>query len=733
MGRRGARRTARDGGIGAHAARDAARALHALLRPRGVAAVRLLAAVALVTVAAQLLAAWHAHAVMAGASALEGVPLGGIASDQAPSAQYSRLLPPPPSPAAALQQGQAAQQAASGRFAGVRAAVGRVTDPVRELARPLTSSVSAMLGQGAGAGAEAHDGDARHDSAGAAEQMSQEQRLRDAGLLPLDMGRKGAAGSKSSVLVAARAGAGADRAAKDGGDAGLGASSAGQASAHSLPIAVEGAMPAPLVLVFCYNRAESLSATLESLATLRGLERFEVVVSQDGDLAAVAAVARDFVAPEGAVGRRARAASHWTRDRKPLAGAKQQGQAYVAQHYMWALGRAFGERGASHVLIVEDDMTFAPDFLAFFEATARQLDSDPTLLAVSSWNDNGMAPAVRAAHSDDPAGQERVLRRTSYFPGLGWLMRRALWEEIGPAWPLENWDHWLRLSRVSKGRDTLYPEIGRNYNIGRKGANMQSAQYDKYLKHVAVSTGALMPPAEGVTDAGTMPPGGIGRALGDLAYVQRPAYEAEIVALLASAFEVSDWRAAHSAEDVARAAEAAGAAQGDALLLVYRQEEYASAAALFQLWPTPRGHYKHALLLRGAAAGDAGVAHDVLLADARQCALLPEPLRLRPPAELEAVPAKRAQTCAAACRDARGASGAALRCDEQSFWFINSCESLAEHFACERGCALVLGEDVPNYVVDASLNTYRQCLVNERQPKCDAHHPATARLCPCVP
>ena len=28
------------------------------------------------------------------------------------------------------------------------------------------------------------------------------------------------------------------------------------------------------------------------------------------------------------------------------------------------------------------------------------------------------------------------------------MMRRELWEELGPAWPKEHWDHWMRLDAV---------------------------------------------------------------------------------------------------------------------------------------------------------------------------------------------------------------------------------------------------------------------------------------------
>lgn len=92
------------------------------------------------------------------------------------------------------------------------------------------------------------------------------------------------------------------------------------------------------------------------------------------------------------------------------------------------------------------------------------------------------------------------------------MMRRQLWEELGPSWPLDHWvrragrkllfksveglataaaaapasvldaelvgltacdascphlqDHWMRDEEVSKGRECVCPEINRNKNIG---------------------------------------------------------------------------------------------------------------------------------------------------------------------------------------------------------------------------------------------------------------------------
>lgn len=168
------------------------------------------------------------------------------------------------------------------------------------------------------------------------------------------------------------------------------------------------------------------------------MEEVEVMVSQDGDQGNVAAAAAESAAlfSRGA----ARGYTHWSRPRVPdprsARGALQPGTAWLAQHYGYALDRAFArEPNRSHVVVVEDDMEFSPDFIRFMRHTAPLLDADPTLMCVSSWNDNGFR------HLDlDPAS----LFRTSYFPGLGWMLTRRLWEELRLRWPL---DHWVRAVR----------------------------------------------------------------------------------------------------------------------------------------------------------------------------------------------------------------------------------------------------------------------------------------------
>ncbi|KAB1199294.1 Alpha-1,3-mannosyl-glycoprotein 2-beta-N-acetylglucosaminyltransferase [Morella rubra] len=66
----------------------------------------------------------------------------------------------------------------------------------------------------------------------------------------------------------------------------------------------------------------------------------------------------------------------------------------IARHYKWALDELFYKHNFSRVIILEDDMEIAPDFFDYFEATATLLEKDKSIMAVSSWNDNGQKQFV---------------------------------------------------------------------------------------------------------------------------------------------------------------------------------------------------------------------------------------------------------------------------------------------------------------------------------------------------
>lgn len=44
------------------------------------------------------------------------------------------------------------------------------------------------------------------------------------------------------------------------------------------------------------------------------------------------------------------------------------------------------------------------------------------------------------------------LYRSDFFPGLGWMMTKTLWQELQPKWPERYWDDWMREPAQRKGR-----------------------------------------------------------------------------------------------------------------------------------------------------------------------------------------------------------------------------------------------------------------------------------------
>ncbi|XP_020703665.1 alpha-1,3-mannosyl-glycoprotein 2-beta-N-acetylglucosaminyltransferase isoform X1 [Dendrobium catenatum] len=149
----------------------------------------------------------------------------------------------------------------------------------------------------------------------------------------------------------------------------------------------------------------------------------------------------------------------------------------IARHYKWALDELFLNHNFDRVIILEDDMEIAPDFFDYFEAAATLLDRDKSIMAVSSWNDNGQVQFVH-----DP----KTLYRSDFFPGLGWMLSKPTWEELTPKWPKAYWDDWLRLKDVHKDRQFVHPEICRTYNFGEHGSSMGQF-FKQYLEPIKLN------------------------------------------------------------------------------------------------------------------------------------------------------------------------------------------------------------------------------------------------------
>ncbi|XP_053718484.1 alpha-1,3-mannosyl-glycoprotein 2-beta-N-acetylglucosaminyltransferase b isoform X1 [Synchiropus splendidus] len=159
---------------------------------------------------------------------------------------------------------------------------------------------------------------------------------------------------------------------------------------------------------------------------------------------------------------------------------KFQGYYKIARHYRWALNQVFRTFSQSTVVIVEDDLEVSVDFYEYFRALYPILRADPSLWCVSAWNDNGRDALVDPSKAD-------LLHRTDFFPGLGWMLLKEMWDELEPKWPSAFWDDWMRQPEQRKDRSCIRPEISRTITFGRKGVSLGQF-FDQYLRYIKLNT-----------------------------------------------------------------------------------------------------------------------------------------------------------------------------------------------------------------------------------------------------
>uniref|UniRef100_A0ACD6A0B8 Uncharacterized protein n=1 Tax=Avena sativa TaxID=4498 RepID=A0ACD6A0B8_AVESA len=231
-------------------------------------------------------------------------------------------------------------------------------------------------------------------------------------------------------------------------------------------------VPVAAVVIMACNRPDYLQRTVESILKYQKTvaSKFPLFISQDGT--------------NGEVKNKALSYSQITFmqhvDLEPVR-TERPGEltAYykIAKHYKWALDALFIKHNFDRVIILEDDMEIAPDFFEYFEAAAKLLDNDKTIMAVSSWNDNGQKQFVY-----DP----KALYRSDFFPGLGWMLIKPTWMELSPKWPKAYWDDWVRLKEVHRDRQFIRPEVCRTYNFGEHGSSMGQF-FEKYLEPIKLN------------------------------------------------------------------------------------------------------------------------------------------------------------------------------------------------------------------------------------------------------
>ncbi|GMP93468.1 hypothetical protein CsSME_00043284 [Camellia sinensis var. sinensis] len=148
--------------------------------------------------------------------------------------------------------------------------------------------------------------------------------------------------------------------------------------------------PVAAVVVMACNRANYLERALKSILKHQSSvpSKYPLFVSQDGEDPDVKSKALSY--------NQLTYMQHL--DHEPVHTERPEEMIVyykIARHYKWALDQLFYKHNFSRVIILEDDMEISPDFFDYFEAAVALLESDKSIMAVSSWNDNGQKQFVQ--------------------------------------------------------------------------------------------------------------------------------------------------------------------------------------------------------------------------------------------------------------------------------------------------------------------------------------------------
>jgi len=360
-----------------------------------------------------------------------------------------------------------------------------------------------------------------------------------------------------------------------------------------------GCMARPAVVVMSHNRPEMTRRCLKALLALPLVDRFTIYVSEDAHSQAVVDAAHEF-------GKSVREVFSFT----PVVGRTsfaRGGVAKIAQHFRNALEATLVDRGHSHAIMIEDDLLLSPDFLRLFWSTAWLLQADPSLWCVSAWNDQGFPHTTT---------DKRRLQRTDYFPGLGWMISASIWQELRTKWPqapTTGWDHWMRLSSTSKGRECVAPEINRSRHASPRGTNvLDNKPFERFTFE-----------REGVD------------SFGDVSYLLRDHFEPAFDAAITSA-KVAEWpKAWGGSKDKEVALPWMNKLPTDRpTLLLYTREQYRELAKPLGIWAESQRATHNGTITLHTRSGAT-----LLLADRRRCPYLPERSRILPPPHMKQIPA----------------------------------------------------------------------------------------------
>jgi len=232
------------------------------------------------------------------------------------------------------------------------------------------------------------------------------------------------------------------------------------------------------IVVFACNRPRALQNHIEALLRIRKNPQLSpIIISLDCHDRATMEIAKNFSDKIKTIIE--------LPDLGPLdVPAKDQllaGYYRIARHYGYTLNHVLNVLNYEAIIITEDDLDISPDFFDYFQALYPLLKYDKTIWCISAWNDNGIDQKIER--------QANLLHRSDFFPGLGWLLTKTIWNEIKDNWPKGFWDDWMRKPEQRRDRACIRPEVSRT-GISPEGKKGVSAgqYYDNYLKKIIKNT-----------------------------------------------------------------------------------------------------------------------------------------------------------------------------------------------------------------------------------------------------
>nr|XP_053634676.1 protein O-linked-mannose beta-1,2-N-acetylglucosaminyltransferase 1-like [Cherax quadricarinatus] len=154
----------------------------------------------------------------------------------------------------------------------------------------------------------------------------------------------------------------------------------------------------------------------------------------------------------------------------------------VNSHIKFVLQQVFQRYSqADKVIILEDDLELAPDFIPYFHQTAPLLTSDLKLFCVNAYNYNAF---------NHTAFDPTRLYRVHGAPAYGWMVRKTVAREMVNNWVTGkgmDWDLWVR-QVVMGERDILVPEVPRSKHRGGGGVHVTGIEQQQYYDQRPLNT-----------------------------------------------------------------------------------------------------------------------------------------------------------------------------------------------------------------------------------------------------